>query len=214
MLADEKKDAGSSKEQKGYLDRMGYDPDAVLDKTVEDELHELEDRPIERRPPGKGKKPVFRSLLVVIGIVMLLLSTIYAIDSITRTGTETVFGTEEYRLYREVLASPDLNHQDGPGTAYFKAGAVMSVQGPELKKSLVATNKEFQDYEFSIEILDVSDYPVYYNRSSAGGSAIESASLPDDENDHSITTFETAVNIFVDDDEIHTARFIMQVWKD
>ena len=203
----------SEKKTKGYLDQIGYDPDKHLTRTVTGGPGDTRSDRADKAPAGAVKKDRRRTALVAIGIILIAASTVFAFMSLKDSGSETIADTVEYNMFQDVLASTELDYADGPGRGCFNAGSIMSIQGDELKTDIAASDEQYLDYEFSINIIDISDYPVKYTRSDSAGNAITTAEPPNGDGGDRVRTFETAVNIFVDDDEVHTARFIMEIWK-
>lgn len=200
---------------KGYFDEIGYDPDKITKHKSQQSQDSVERKSTRKRPHIKKKRSKFtlRPAVLTIGIILILISTIFAFLSPTTPEETSLADKDEYRLFRAVITSNDINYEYGPGSMYFDAGKLTALEGSTLKNKLVQQDNDFLDYQFVIEVIDVSRYPIHYNRTISEGSAIGTSSIPSNDYAENVVTFETAVNIYVDSDEIHTARFIIHIWK-
>ena len=199
-----------TKKQKGFLDEIGYDPDKIHSKSGPVDMGHEEFQTVKTR--RKKSKISLRSMIFIIGIIILLVSTGFAYSTISERESKTIADSKEYDLFQDILASDKLNYEYGPGYRYFDSGKLMTADGVGLKNALIQTDSSYSDYQFLIEIIDVSHYPVHYNRTIAEGSEIKTSALLSDGTGGDAVTFETCVNIYVDDNEIHSARFILYVW--
>jgi len=190
-----------------------HDPDKHLKNKVVEEPRETKSARPERSHTVAVTKSDRRTALVLFGIILIIVSTVFAFVSLQEPDQKTIEDTVEYNMFQDALASKELNCYNGPGSRCFSAGSVMSVGGDELMEDISTADEQYRDYEFYLEIIDVSDYPVKYTRSGSEGNAIATAEPNDAGGVDGIRTLETAVNIFIDDDEVHTARFVMQIWK-
>ncbi|UCH88289.1 MAG: hypothetical protein JSV49_08465 [Thermoplasmata archaeon] len=198
---------------KGYFEELGYDPYSARTRPEPEEVDVVKKK--LERPGGRRSRSriSIRSIVLIIGLILVLTSTVFAFNSIETGEPESLADTTEYRIFQAVLTSEELNCDYGPGGMYFDAGKLMSLSGTVLKNSLLQDGVMGDDYQFVIEVIDISNYPVHYNRTHSEGNAIQTSPLPEGGAGIDVVTFESGVNIFVDRNEIHTAKFIIHIWK-
>ena len=201
------------KQPRGYFDEMGYDPDTFR---AEQAAAEKKDRPkqMTKLPSDRARSKLsLRTVIFIAGLILLFISTSFAVLSLSDTDQEQLHETEEYRLFSAVLASDELNSDNGPGSSYFHGGSVMAATGEDLRNDLAGENNDLLDLQFVIEIIDVSGYPVHYTRSLENDNAIATSTLPEDSEGTDIVMFEAGVIVEAGENELHSARFIMYIWK-
>jgi hypothetical protein len=207
------KDFNSSKRSKGYLDEIGYDPE----RTQPDSPKGSVEKQVSIRQPGvrasNRRKISLRLIVIIVGIVLLISSTLFAVSTIESDESHGLQDTEEYQLFKAVLASDALNYNNGPGSSTFDSGKVMAADSDTVSESIIGENTNFDDYQFLIEIIDISLYHTHYNRTISENTAISTSPIPPPEDGRGVTTFEAGVNIFVRSDEIHTGKLIIHIWK-
>jgi hypothetical protein len=160
------------------------------------------------------RKISLRLIVLIVGIALLISSTLFAVSTIDSEEPRGLQDTDEYQLFEAVLSSDTLNYENGPGSSTFDSGKVMAADSKAVLDSVIQGNNRFSDYEFIIEIIDISMYRNHYNRTISEDSAIGTSDLPGTDSGIDVIKFETGVNIFVRSDEIHTGKLIMHVWRD
>lgn len=207
-------DEGSTEKPKGFFKELGYDPDRIrIESQTRDELAPLDIKPKRKIDSSLQDFNPVRAILISIGLSLILASALFAVFSIEKADPVSIDDKTEYRIFNNVLSSNELNYEFGNGFSLIDNGKLMSVSGNQIKTELVETEDVFSSYDFVIEIIDVSTYPDTYTRSIDVGNEISTTPLPTDGSGIKIITYETGVNIYVSDNEIHVARFIMYIWE-
>ena len=212
LLANREKSDLASGKKKGYLDEIGYDPEKTRSRSPSGMRKDERGKEGLSEKPGKEKPISLRTIIFVIGLSLIILSTAFAFIAYETQETPKIQDTDEYELFQAVLASEELNYVYGPGANYFHGSKLMAVSSSDIVAEISEDHPGLDDYQFVIEVIDVSDYSSKYTRSIADGSAIQTSPLPSSDSDSDVTTFETAVSIFVFDNEIHSAKFVMHIW--
>lgn len=211
---------------------------AVREREMRREVREDLERPRRsrfRKPevPKKVrevKEPMSRMtsikvLVVAIGILILVSSIAYAYYDRTsgEKAEELKFEDKSYEFYDELIGCEVLCYGQKPAKGVFSAQKVQLVTSEDIEMALEP------EYNFYIEIKDVSDYPVNFSRSLELGNAISnvnedeipelvtsSGDSPDNyyhKGNSDVFLINSDVNLKVNDDEVHAAKLVLLVWK-
>ena len=107
-------------------------------------------------------------IVIVIGIIILVSSMAIAYQNRDdeASSVEDSVKDDGYNFFENLLVSEELSYDNPPQRGVFSAFKVQYVTSEELEQSLEP------EFNFYIEIIDSSDYPVKYTRSEALGNAI------------------------------------------
>lgn len=185
-------------------------------------------RQVEKTQPQSSAPPsgtaVVKLIVIVIGIIILISSMAIAYQN-HDDGTspdEDSIKDKGYHFLERLLICEELGYDNPPQRGVFSAFKVQYVTSEDLELSFEP------EFNFYIEIIDSSDYPVKYTRSEALGNAISNAdrseipeltepskTIPNnhyDSNGSEVFLLKSYVNIKVADDEVHAAKLIVMIW--
>lgn len=172
-----------------------------------------------------SKITLIKVLVMAIGILILVSSIAYAYYDRTSgaKAEELKFEDKCYEFYEELVECEVLCYNQEPTKGVFSAQKVQLVTSEDIENALEP------EYNFYIEITDVSDYPIKYSRSLELGNAISnvnedeipelvtsSGDSPDNyyhQENSDVFLINSNVNLKVNDDEIHAAKLVLLVWK-
>ena len=171
--------------------------------------------------PGKIPKPWLkdpeimrmyniRRMLIIIGILVLIFSILGSLQNyLFLIYRETSLEENGYNLLLDLQEYPELKLDDDTGLEVWDANKFLKLTSDELKNDLKT------DFQFIIEVFDLSSYPIKYNRTVENDLAWSTGKLPESTGEIGDNKFEISsyINIFVSSDEVHLARIDILVWK-
>jgi hypothetical protein len=187
------------------------------DKQKKRELKELaqsETKRLIQKDPKLKKTYQIRNTLVILGIIVLGFSLAISYqnylnlqpgdDSLERKG---------YAVLRDLQESDDLATDQNLGFDTWELNKFLTINSTQITHGLEDSH---QDMDFIIEVHDLSNYPIKYNRTILNGKAwsnhnieLDPVNIPEDNFEIS-----TLINIYVSPQEIHLARVSVTVWNE
>jgi hypothetical protein len=165
------------------------------------------------KDPKLRKVYQFRNTLIILGIIILGFSLAMSYqnylnmqpedDSLARTG---------YGILQNIQGSELLSTDQDMGSDSWEINKFLSTNSTQI---IDEVSDSVSDSDFIIEVFDLSEYPVKYNRTIINGKAwsnndIESKPVNIPEDNFEISTL---INIYVNPQEVHLARVTVTVWN-
>lgn len=155
----------------------------------------------------------FRISIMVIGIVILLIGIAISYqDYILKSEEPSTLEESGYNLMKKLRNHDSILTNLDYGTVAWDSDEYLKLTSEDFQNDI---GTDFKDVEYLIEVIDLSSYPIKYNRTVQNGLALSSNSnlidinsIPDDK-----FTISTFINIHVSNEEVHLAEVSVSVWE-
>jgi len=159
------------------------------------------------KDPKLKKTLLARNILIIFGIVILILSFSLSYQSIIGSaGVKESIEKTGYELMKELLNYEQLTIDSTNGYTAWDANKYLIVTVEDIKSDLEP------ECEFLIEVQDLSQYPIKYNRTidnSLAWSSIQFSEVPTE----NVFRISTHINIYHTSDSVHLAKLTVSVWR-
>ncbi len=153
---------------------------------------------------------IIRYTLVSIAILILLFSIILSYQNYnTTTAQEASLEENGYKFMLDLKGYEKLAHNPEYDTTVWGVNNYLKLTSEDIIE-------DFQiDFEFIVEVVDLSSYPIKYNRTIKNDLAWSSIGVPINLDHVAKDRFKicTHINIYVSPEEIHIASLELIIWK-
>lgn len=216
------------------MKEKGYTPETTLDEEVRGKTPTHAQPPSDAQYDHKGpKKPrpetepvrkkraptprikdpklkrtlLARNILVIFGVVILLLSLSLSYQStIGSAGGKESIEKTGYEFMKELLDYKSLKQDSTYDLAAWDSNKYLIVTAEDIKSDLEP------ECEFIIEVHDLSQYPIKYNRTidnRLAWSSVQFSEVPT----KNVFRISTLINIYHTSEEVHLAKLTVSVWR-
>ena len=162
------------------------------------------------RDPKFKRALMFRYTIVSIGILILIISLIVSYQNYTSLASpEPSLEEDGYNFMIEFVDYDKLKLDNDYGTPAWDANKFLKLTSKDISTDFPT------DLDYLIEVYDLSDYQLKYNRTIVNKLAWSSSELikiskTTESHKFKISAF---VNIFISPEEVHLARIEITVWE-
>lgn len=162
------------------------------------------------RDPKFKRALRFRYTLVSLGILILIISLIISYQNYTSLASpEPSLEEDGYNFMIEFADYDKLKLDYDYGTPAWDANKYLKLTSEDISTDFPT------DFDYLIEVYDLSDYQLKYNRTVANTlawSSSEQIKISGTSEGHKFK-ISTVVNIFISPEEVHLARIEITVWE-
>jgi hypothetical protein len=182
-------------------------------KKRERERERTEIKELIQKNPKLRKAYQFRNTIIILGIMILIFSLIISYQNyLNMQLNDDSLEIRGYGILQNLQESEALSTDLDLGTESWEISRFLSTNSTQI---IDGFDDSFKDSDFIIEVFDLSDYPIKYNRTIVNGKAwsnndIESKQVTIPDNNFKISTL---INIYVSPQEVHLARVTVTVWN-